>query len=193
MSTADPRPRTGAPPSPSDPRSIVSTWAQAGLERWFVVDPTFDASLRHRFQADHLAAARGDRDAWSTEPEGALALLILLDQIPRNIFRGTAHMFATDPLALRWARLFLDAGFDQTFDPDLRLLFYLPFTHSEALDDQATSVARRQPLGPRIVRKAAEHRDIIARFGRFPHRNAMLGRDTTPQERDYLAQGGFAG
>ncbi len=179
--------------SPSDPRGIVEAWREAGLERWFAVDSLFDERMRLSFQADHFAAARDELSPWANEPESALALLILLDQIPRNIFRGTAHMFATDALALRSARQFLSAGYDQMFEPDLRLLFYLPFTHSESIDDQIISLARRRPLGPRIERKAAEHLDIIARFGRFPHRNAMLGRNTTVEEQAYLDQGGFAG
>ncbi len=178
---------------PSDPREIVAAWRKAGLERWFLVDPVFDERMRLSFQADHFAAARSELGSWANEPESALALLILLDQIPRNIFRGTAHMFATDPLALRSARRSLSAGYDQMFEPDLRLLFYLPFTHSESLEDQMISLANRRPLGSRIERKAAEHLDIISRFGRFPHRNAMLGRDTTAEEQAYLDQGGFAG
>lgn len=179
--------------NPSRPAEIVSFWEDAGLDRWFAVDTDFDDSCRQRLLADHLAAARRERDDWGQSPHGALALLILLDQIPRNIFRGTAHMYATDPLALMFARRFLDAGHEKAFCPDLRLLFYLPFTHSETVADQELSVAKRRPLGPRIERKSAEHLDIIRRFGRFPHRNDMLGRETTVEERAYLDGGGFAG
>lgn len=174
-------------------RKIVAFWRDVGMDGWFRVDPAFDRSLADMFMVDHLAAARREYDAWPREPGGALALLILLDQFPRNAFRGTAHMYATDALALAFARRFLEMRFDEAFEPDLRMFFYLPFTHSECLADQKISLARRRALGKRIERRAAEHLDIIARFGRFPHRNEMLGRATTPAEQAYLDSGGFAG
>jgi len=174
-------------------RSLVDLWRDVGMDGWFRVDPAFDRLLAHRFMDDHFAAARRERDDWAETPDGALALLILLDQFPRNAFRGTAHMYATDPLALVFARRFLDMWFDEAFEPDLRMFFYLPFTHSERLADQELSLARRRALGPRIERRAAEHLEIIARFGRFPHRNKVLGRDTTPAEQAYLDGGGFSG
>ena len=138
------------------------------MDGWFRVDPAFDRLLAHRFMDDHFAAARRERD-------------------------GSAHMYATDPLALVFARRFLDMRFDEAFEPDLRMFFYLPFTHSERLADQELSLARRRALGPKIERRAAEHLEIIARFGRFPHRNKVLGRDTTPAEQAYLDGGGFSG
>jgi uncharacterized protein (DUF924 family) len=173
--------------------AVVEFWREAGLACWFDKDPVFDTTFRRRFLRLHYAAARRELDAWAETPMGALALLILLDQFPRNAFRGTAHMFATDALALALAKRFLAARFEAGFPPELQLFFFLPFTHSERLEDQEVSVARRSALGPHLERKAREHREIIRRFGRFPHRNAMLGRETTPEEAAYLAGGGFAG
>ncbi len=172
---------------------IVTFWKDAGMECWFAKEDAFDDALRHRYLDHHLAAAGRNYDQWAETPEGALALLLLLDQFPRNAFRNTAHMFATDMLALMFARRFLITGHDRVFDLDLRMFFYLPFTHSESLADQELSVELRQVLGPSRERHARKHRDIIRRFGRFPHRNALLGRESTREEKDFLAAGGFAG
>ncbi len=163
------------------------------MDGWFAKDDVFDAELRRRYLHHHFAAARREYDHWADTPDGVLALILLLDQIPRNIFRDTAHMCATDGLALMFARAVLIAGHDKAFGEDLRMFFYLPFTHSEALVDQELSVALREVLGPTRERRAREHRDIIRRFGRFPHRNVFLGRASTPEEEEYLASGGFAG
>ena len=171
----------------------MTFWRSAGMARWFAKDATFDAHFRETFLVEHFAAAARERDHWADEAQGALALLILLDQFPRNAFRRTAHMYATDPLALMFARRFLAAGFDNLFEPDLRMFFYLPFTHSEVVDDQDLSVALRSPFGPRIERTARLHRELIVRFGRFPHRNDCIGRVSTEQELLYLAQDGFSG
>jgi uncharacterized protein (DUF924 family) len=120
--------------------------------------------------------------------------VLLLDQIPRNIFRGSAHAFATDPLALAAAERAIDAGHDRAVDPALRLFFYLPFEHAEDIAQQARGVALTEALGnAEYTRYAILHRDIIARFGRFPHRNACLGRSSTAQELAFLAEGGFKG
>ncbi len=141
-----------------------------------------------------MAAARRELDDWAETPEGTLALLILLDQFPRNCFRGTAHAFATDPLARMFAVRALDAGFDRAVENDLRRFFYLPLQHSENMDDQERQLA----LFPRMERAAddrwAEHHyGVIARFGRFLHRNAALGRETTAEEAEFLRAGGFGG
>ena len=125
--------------------------------------------------------------------EGALALIILLDQYPRNSFRGTAHTVATDALARTLARQALAAGHDQQVELELRAFLYLPFQHSEDADDQALSVQLHGPLGEQRARWALLHADVIRRFGRFPHRNAMLGRDGTSEELGFLRDGGFAG
>lgn len=175
------------------PNSVLAFWREAGPQKWFRKDPGFDAQLRDRFLAGHEAAVRGELDDWTTTADGTLALLILLDQFPRNAFRGSARMFASDQQALKVARDAIDAGRDQQVDPELRNFFYLPLMHSESLPDQQRAVALTEPLGVQPHRFAVMHRDIIARFGRFPHRNALLGRGTTPAEQAFLDDGGFAG
>jgi uncharacterized protein (DUF924 family) len=172
---------------------VVGFWAEAGPDKWFDGGPAFDAAFRDRLLDAHMAAARRELDSWSEASDGGLALMILLDQFPRNCFRGTGHMYATDPLALSFARQAVGARHDMAVAPDLRLFFYLPFAHSERLEDQEESVRRNVPLGEEALGHATRHRDIIARFGRFPHRNPMLGRRTTPEERAFLEAGGFAG
>lgn len=179
---------------PAIPADIITFWRNAGPSKWFVKDIRFDAVIRLKFEPVHYAAARGTYDAWRLTPDGALALLLLLDQFPRNLYRGTAHAFATDPLALSIAKGAVDAGFDLKTDPALRAFFYLPFEHSEDMDDQERSLALFQALGEKQgLDYAIVHRDVIARFGRFPHRNACLGRETTALEQAFLDDGGFAG
>jgi uncharacterized protein (DUF924 family) len=170
---------------------VVAFWREAGSAKWFKGGAAFDALCRERLGEAHLAAARCELDGWAESPEGALALLLLLDQIPRNIFRDSAHAFATDGLARHFARLALDAGHDAAFEPALRAFFYLPFEHSEALVDQDRSIALFAALGDANYRDyAIAHRDVIVRFGRFPHRNDAFGRETTPDERAWLDAGG---
>ncbi|MBI2770969.1 MAG: DUF924 family protein [Burkholderiales bacterium] len=172
---------------------VLAFWREAGPGRWFRKDDAFDESFRARFLAAHEAAARGELDAWGGSDDGALALLILLDQFPRNAFRQSARMFATDAKAREVARAAISAGFDTQADAALRAFFYLPFMHSELLADQDRSVELNRPLGDESLRYAVMHRDIIEKFGRFPHRNAVLGRATTPDEQRFLDQGGFSG
>ncbi len=173
---------------------IIDFWREAGPERWFEKDDAFDTLVRSRFLAAHEAAARCELASWQDGPDGALALLILLDQFPRNMFRGSAHAFATDPLARAAARQALARGFDRAIDAPMRQFFYLPFMHSENLADHDLAARLYQALGElEQIKYAAIHRDIIARFGRFPHRNRVLGRDTTPDEQAFLDGGGFAG
>lgn len=181
--------------APDNPRAkdVLDFWREAGPKRWFRKDPDFDAEFRRRFLAAHEAAARGELDHWTRTTHGALALLILLDQFPRNAFRGSARMFATDRLAWQQSQSALAAGFDQQIDAELRNFFYLPLMHSEDIEDQERAVALTLPLGADSHRFAQLHRDIIKRFGRFPHRNALLGRVSTAQEEQFLAEGGFAG
>lgn len=173
--------------------SLVTFWREAGREKWFRRDDAFDALFRHRFMALHLEAAARDHDAWMETAEGALALMLALDQFPRNAFRGTAHMFATDALALAFAEAALAAGHDRGVAEELRVFFYLPFMHAEDLGHQERCVALCGPLGGETLKYAIIHRDIIARFGRFPHRNPVFGRATTPEEQAFLDAGGFAG
>jgi uncharacterized protein (DUF924 family) len=178
-------------PSPSD---VVAFWRDAGPERWFKKDAHFDDEIRRRFLALHEAAARGDLKDWEKTAEGALALLILLDQFPRNMFRGSARAFATDPLARAVTASALLNGFDAQVSPDMRAFFYLPFEHSEDMADQERGIALYTAAGDADGLKWANlHADIIRRFGRFPHRNGPLGRTTTPEEQRFLDDGGFAG
>jgi len=172
----------------------VEFWRAAGAQRWFARDDAFDAECATRFLDAHHAAARREFEHWMGDARGALALLILLDQIPRNIFRGGAHAWATDGLARAYAQRSLDAGFDTQVEPELRAFFYLPFEHSEDLADQERSLFLHRALpGENADHWARLHHDIIRRFGRFPHRNAALGRTTTPEEQAFLDNGGFSG
>lgn len=177
-------------PSPAD---VVRFWRDAGPQRWFRGDARFDTEFRERFLATHEAAAAGALRSWLATAEGALALVLLLDQFPRNAFRGTPRVYATDALARQAADTALRAGFDHQVDPQLRQFFYLPFMHSEALDDLERCVALNADQGGEALRWARHHRDVVARFGRFPHRNAVLGRPSTPEEERFLAEGGFSG
>lgn len=194
MSTigSGPEPMTFSPAvAPTDARDVVAYWRAAGPTRWFAKDAAFDEDFRTRFLALHQRAAARQFDGWAADAYGALALLILLDQFPRNAFRGTAHMYATDGLARLYARGMLAAGHDAHIEPALRLFCYLPFMHAEDLADQDLCVELCSRLGD--ASHALRHRDVIARFGRFPHRNPMLGRLTTAEEQAYLDGGGFAG
>ena len=175
------------------PAEIVRFWRQAGPDRWFAKDDAFDASFRAHCLPLHEAAARGELQGWLGKPESALALILLLDQFPRNCFRGTARMFATDAQARTAADLAVAAGHDKAVDPDLRVFFYLPYEHSEAIADQDRAVELISPLSDEQRDYAFIHRDIIRRFGRFPHRNAVLGRATTSAEQRFLDEGGFTG
>jgi uncharacterized protein (DUF924 family) len=180
--------------TPLQARQVVAFWKEAGPKMWFAKDPEFDRRFRERFLALHEAAARGELDSWNTTPDGALALQVLLDQFPRNAFRGTPRMYATDDKARSAADAALARGLDLEVPVELRLFIYLPFGHSESLIDQERSVTlARQHLRPVDVGHAEGHRDIIRRFGRFPHRNPILGRAMRPEEQKFLDEGGFAG
>ena len=162
---------------------------------WFAKDDAFDAEFRRRFHDAHVAAARRELDDWAETAEGSLALLILLDQFPRSSFRGAGHAFATDPLARMFAKRALNAGHDLEIEGDIRRFFYLPLQHSEDMADQDRQQALFQTRMERTPddRWAEHHREIIARFGRFPHRNRALGRETTPEEQAFLDEDGFRG
>jgi uncharacterized protein (DUF924 family) len=182
---------TEAPPATAP--AVVAFWRQAGPSMWFAKDTDFDSRFREAFLGAHEAAARGDLDCWAATSGGALALLLLLDQFPRNTFRGTPRMYASDAAARRIAAAAIAAGHDRQVTPDLRKFFYLPFAHSEDIADQELAVALCKPLGPPDSVNAGRHRDIVKRFGRFPHRNPILGRIMTPAEQNFLDQGGYAG
>ncbi|ACL57809.1 DUF924 family protein [Methylobacterium nodulans] len=169
------------------PGDVVGFWRAAGAGRWFTADPDFDAAC-HAFRAAHEAASRGDLAAWEADPEGALALVLLLDQFPRNLFRGTPRAYATDAAARAAAERALARGHDRAIEPELRAFLYMPFMHAEDPAHQDRSLALFEALGLTDNLDAArEHHDLIRRFGRFPHRNPILGRAETPEERAYLA------
>jgi uncharacterized protein (DUF924 family) len=183
---------------PARPADVVDFWREAGAARWFEKDAAFDEAIRLKFEAAHHAAARGEHDDWIETADGALALVLLLDQFPRNLYRGSAHQFATDALARRIAGEAIERGHDRAFDDYLRSFFYLPYAHSEDMADQDRGVELCQAQAdaandPELVKWALIHRFIVDRFGRFPHRNRCLGRATTPEEQQFLDAGGFAG
>lgn len=174
------------------PNDVVTFWKEAGPGKWFAKDDAFDDVFRQRFLHGHMMAARRELDPWAESAEGSLALLILLDQFPRNCFRGTAHQFATDPLARHFAERAVARGHDRAVGSDLRNFILLPFEHSERLEDQDRYLELAGD--DEDLRKWGRiHRDIIVRFGRFPHRNACLGRETTAEEQAFLDEGGFGG
>lgn len=172
---------------------VVDFWRAAGPQKWFRKDAHFDSEFRGRFIDAHEAAWRGQLKEWEENAKGALALLILLDQFPRNAFRDSPRMFATDDQALAIARKAVHRGLDQDTEEPLRAFFYLPYMHSEYLADQEESVRLNAALGEESQKFAVLHRDIIVRFGRFPHRNKLLGRRTTAEEQAFLDEGGFSG
>ncbi len=174
---------------------VLDFWVAAGPDRWFAKDEAFDEACRRRFLLTHEAAARGDLNEWELSPKGALALCLLLDQFPRNMFRGTRRAYQTDPVAVLVADRAIERRHDEAVAPELRRFFYLPFMHSEELADQERSVALNEALGDAdSIKWARHHRDIIAKFGRFPHRNAILGRESTAEEQALLAEeGAFKG
>jgi uncharacterized protein (DUF924 family) len=184
----------GTKPAASKPDEVVAFWRAAGPQKWFCKDAAFDREIAARFLATHEAAAAGQLSDWEATPDGAFALLLLLDQFPRNMFRGNARAFATDGLARAAAGRAIAHGFDTRAPDAERNFFYLPFMHSENLPDQERSLKLARRSGDGESAKYAQiHADIIRRFGRFPHRNAVLGRATTADEQAYLDAGGFAG
>jgi len=175
------------------PEEVLAFWRAAGSDKWFKKDLAFDAEIAARFSALRQAAIDGRLAAWETTPDAALALIIVLDQFSRNMFRGDARTFQADPLARAIADRALVSGFDQQVPHELRQFFYLPFMHSENLEDQERCCELARSYDDEHLRYAEQHADIIRRFGRFPHRNAMLGRTTTALEQAFLDDGGFAG
>ncbi len=172
---------------------ILDFWFAPGMDqRWFKKDPDFDREVRARWLVHYERAAAGDYDGWSATPEGCLALCLLLDQVPRNLFRDDPRAFATDGAALAVTKAALEQGFDRCLSQVQRLFLYMPLEHSEALDEQEACVRLMAELdeNPKWHDYAIEHRDIIARFGRFPRRNAALGRETTDEETAFLKEEG---
>lgn len=177
----------------SDAHEVVGFWRQAGAKLWFAKNIDFDNEFRQRFIELHFAAARRECEHWMSDPDAHLALILLLDQFPRNAFRATAHMYATDSLARFYARDMIDSGRIAEIEEALRLFVCVPFMHSEDLDDQRYSLELYRRHASAENRYAVEHCEIIERFGRFPHRNIHLGRLTTAEEQVFLDQGGFSG
>ncbi len=175
--------------------------AQQQSARWWGKEPGTDDAIRERFGSLREAAIAGERDQWLTRPQGRLALILLVDQFSRNLFRDDARAFAEDARALHWCVAGIALGADRALRPIQRVFFYLPLEHSESLADQQRSVALYEGLVAEVPEPqrlpfanfadfARRHRDIIVRFGRFPHRNAVLNRSSTPEERAFLQQPG---
>jgi uncharacterized protein (DUF924 family) len=175
-------------------QEVVGFWRAAGPENWFKKSDAFDDQIRSRFLPTYEAAAAGKLRDWEDQPDSALALVIVLDQFPRNMFRNDKRAFAADLLARQVADRAIARSFDATFPPAERSFFYLPFEHSEDVADQERCIALFEAMGDaELLKWAALHADIIRRFGRFPHRNAVLGRTTTAEEKTFLDGGGFSG
>ena len=177
------------------PSDVLDFWFKQDRKAWFEKDPAFDEEVRARFLPLCEKALKQDLDFWRQDPASCLALIILLDQFPRNMFRGNAKAFAGDLLAREAARVILDKGWDKALAPDERLFAYLPFEHSESLADQERCLALMKeiavfPATADMPKWAEAHLAIIRRFGRFPHRNAALGRASTPEELEFLKQPG---
>ncbi len=176
------------------PQDITDFWYAGGEDRWFTKDAAFDGALRVRFGEAAAAARDGAFSDWAKTPEGVLGLVLLLDQLPRNIYRNSPLAFASDARARELSRHALRQGYLPKLGAPRALWLVMPFEHSENLDDQHRAVALFQTMGlAEMVHWAKVHLDIIARFGRFPHRNKVLGRTSTPDELAFLKAGGFAG
>ena len=178
------------------PNDVLDFWlTEQGPEAWYKVDPSLDDEIRTRFGAAWETARAGGFEGWMFGPEGTLALLILLDQFPRNMFRGEARAFASDKQALALAKRAIDLGWDTRVAEPQRQFFYLPLMHSENLCDQDRCVrlmlTRMPETGASNLLHARAHREVIRRFGRFPYRNAALSRSTTRQEAAYMEAGGY--
>lgn len=166
---------------------VLDFWFSPDIAaHWFASTPALDADICQRFEPLWRRAAAGECDAWADSATGALALIIVLDQFPLNMFRGEVAAFSTEQQAVRVTRLAVARGFHRSLDDTQRLFLFLPLMHSENLDDQDASLELFEAAGME-ARWAKHHRQIIQRFGRFPHRNAILGRISTPEERAYLA------
>lgn len=169
---------------------VLRFWFDAKPKDWFAKNAEFDQAIRARFLALYEAAAAGRLASWQETPRGCLALVIALDQFPRNMFRGTARAFASDAQARIAARRILAQGWDKAMTQNEQLFAYLPFEHSELLEDQDLACELMKEFDEKQRAYAERHRDIIRRFGRFPHRNGLLGRENTAAETEFLRQPG---
>lgn len=180
----------------SEPEAVVEFWLhEVGPKGWYVAADDLDEEIRSRFGDEWRAAKAGERDFWCNGPRGTLAFLILTDQFPRNMFRGKADAFSTDASALNAARKAVERGFDLEVKEPERVFFYMPFEHSETMEDQDLSVDLVQRKMPETREEylphARAHREIIRRFGRFPFRNEALGRESTAEEAAFMKEGGY--
>jgi len=176
------------------PADILAFWREAGSNRWYEKDGAFDDEVRRRYLGLWQDAAAGKLSSWEASDDGALALTIVLDQFPRNMFRGDIRTYASDALALAVAGRAIARGADARIDPLLLEFLYMPFMHSEHLADQLRCIELFSKTSNTEQQKYADHHaDIIRRFGRFPHRNRILGRSTSPEEQAFLDEGGFGG
>ena len=178
-----------------DANGVLKFWFDRDRKAWFEKNPAFDEEIRQRFLPLYELGAAAKLETWQQTPKNCLALIVLLDQFPRNMFRGSAKAFAADPLARAAAGMVLDNGWDKALTPDERMFAYLPFEHSESLADQERCLALMKeiavfPQTADLPKWAQAHLAIIRRFGRFPHRNAALGRESTPEETEFLKQPG---
>ena len=172
---------------------VITFWQEAGPDSWYRQDAAFDRTIRDRFGALWDSACAGGCDHWAMGPKGALGLIILTDQFPRNMFRESPRAFASDARALRVAAMAINHEWDLRIAEPMRQFFYLPYMHSEMLTDQDRSVRlfkARMATGDNLLHARA-HREVIRRYGRFPYRNAALGRISTPEEDGFLAAGGY--
>lgn len=178
------------------PDDVLQFWlTDCSPSDWYAGGDALDARIRAQFEPDWHRAMKGELCSWATKPEGALALVVLIDQFPRNMFRGTGQAFASDPLARATTKKAIDRGFDMRIEGAARQFFYLPLEHSECLMDQERAVrlisTRMTDSDGGGLLHARAHREIIRRFGRFPFRNAALGRESTQSETDFMANGGY--
>jgi uncharacterized protein (DUF924 family) len=169
-----------------DAGEVLKFWFARDRKAWYQKNPAFDDEIRTRFLPLHEQALKGKLESWQAEAASCLALVILLDQFPRNMFRDSARAFAADAPAREAARVIVERGWDKNMSADERTFAYLPFEHSESAADQALSCELMKPLGEEPYRYAVRHKEIIDRFGRFPHRNAALGRESTSEEIEFL-------
>lgn len=176
------------------PDDVLNFWATAGPKKWWRKDNAFDAEIRTRFLKTHEKAQKNQLTSWLDRPDDTLALVIVLDQFSRNLFRDNPKAYSQDEQCLKIVHRAIKAGIDRKMRQDIGMFVYLPLMHSEVISDQKLCLVEMQRLGLENEAKYAKiHLDIIEKFGRFPHRNDVLGRETTKDEQAFLKNGGFSG
>jgi len=178
----------------ASPNAVLNFWIEAGTGKWWKKDPAFDADIAHRFADTHEAACNGELDHWMDQPDSALALILVLDQFSRNLFRNSPKAFAQDQKCSDIARRQIESGANRSMPREIENFCYLPLMHCEDLESQELCLKEMKRLGDELsIKSAVEHMEIIDKFGRFPHRNAVLRRHTTVEEQAFLDGGGFSG